>query len=196
MPGMLGKKIGMTSIFSYDGDLIPVTIIEAGPCKVLSIKTEEKSVVKSDLVENIFKPMMSQIIREVPEREVAKDSSWIYGKRTIPVMTFQINYTNLYKIENIEMLNSNKIVVIDGTVETNIEGKMTHLEEGVTYKFEKPISSRSRKIYFNFDRGLVQKSKSLTRLETAYTQEMTTPVGIQKGSIREIITNRNILELL
>jgi large subunit ribosomal protein L3 len=39
---MLGKKIGMTSIFSYDGDLIPVTIIEAGPCKVLSIKTEEK----------------------------------------------------------------------------------------------------------------------------------------------------------
>lgn len=42
MPGLIGKKIGMTSIFSADGELIPVTIVQAGPCKVVSIRTIEK----------------------------------------------------------------------------------------------------------------------------------------------------------
>lgn len=39
---MLGKKIGMTNIFNADGNLIPVTVISAGPNKVVSIKTKEK----------------------------------------------------------------------------------------------------------------------------------------------------------
>lgn len=42
MSGIIGKKLGMTSIFSKDGDVIPVTVIEAGPCTVVSIKTTEK----------------------------------------------------------------------------------------------------------------------------------------------------------
>ncbi|MBT8379374.1 MAG: 50S ribosomal protein L3 [Ignavibacteria bacterium] len=42
MPGMLGKKIGMTSIYNSDGDHIPVTVIKAEPCKVVSVKTKEK----------------------------------------------------------------------------------------------------------------------------------------------------------
>ena len=42
MSGMLGKKLGMTSIFSDDGNLIPVTAIKAGPCKIIAIKTQEK----------------------------------------------------------------------------------------------------------------------------------------------------------
>ncbi len=42
MPGLLGKKIGMTSIFSEDGKLIPVTVVEAGPCTVYGIRTKEK----------------------------------------------------------------------------------------------------------------------------------------------------------
>ncbi len=42
MPGLLGKKIGMTSVFSADGKNIPCTVIEAGPCVVTQIKTVEK----------------------------------------------------------------------------------------------------------------------------------------------------------
>ena len=41
MPGLIGKKIGMTSIFSKEGKNIPCTILEVGPCKVTQIKTEE-----------------------------------------------------------------------------------------------------------------------------------------------------------
>jgi large subunit ribosomal protein L3 len=41
MSGLLGKKIGMTRIFDEAGDMVPVTVIEAGPCYVTQIKTEE-----------------------------------------------------------------------------------------------------------------------------------------------------------
>lgn len=41
MSGLLGKKLGMTNIFEADGNNIPVTVIEAGPCKVVSIRTKE-----------------------------------------------------------------------------------------------------------------------------------------------------------
>ena len=39
---IIGKKIGMTQIFDADGKVIPVTVIEAGPCTVVQTKTEEK----------------------------------------------------------------------------------------------------------------------------------------------------------
>jgi len=40
--GILGKKLGMTQVFAEDGTLIPVTVVEAGPCVVTQIKTQEK----------------------------------------------------------------------------------------------------------------------------------------------------------
>ena len=41
MPGLLGKKLGMTSIFLADGKSVPVTVIEAGPCPVYAVKSSE-----------------------------------------------------------------------------------------------------------------------------------------------------------
>ena len=42
MPGIIGKKIGMTSVFSAEGKNLPCTVIEAGPCVVTQIRTVEK----------------------------------------------------------------------------------------------------------------------------------------------------------
>ena len=42
MPGLIGKKVGMTSVFSAEGKSIPCTVIEAGPCVVTQVKTIEK----------------------------------------------------------------------------------------------------------------------------------------------------------
>lgn len=42
MPGLIGKKIGMTSVFSVEGINIPCTVIEAGPCPVTQVRTLEK----------------------------------------------------------------------------------------------------------------------------------------------------------
>jgi len=42
MPGLIGKKIGMTSVFSAEGKNLPCTVIEVGPCVVTQVKTIEK----------------------------------------------------------------------------------------------------------------------------------------------------------
>ena len=42
MPGLLGKKIGMTSVFSAEGKNLPCTVIEVGPCVVTQVKTIDK----------------------------------------------------------------------------------------------------------------------------------------------------------
>ena len=41
MPGLIGRKIGMTSVFSADGKNVPCTVIEAGPCVVTQVKSQE-----------------------------------------------------------------------------------------------------------------------------------------------------------
>ncbi len=42
MSGLIGRKIGMSNIFNSSGELVPVTVIYAGPCKVVSVRTKEK----------------------------------------------------------------------------------------------------------------------------------------------------------
>ncbi|MDX9714894.1 MAG: 50S ribosomal protein L3 [Dissulfurispiraceae bacterium] len=65
MTGILGKKIGMTSVYTEDGIMVPVTVVEAGPCCVIQVKTVEKDGYKAVKVgfmeqrklKNITKPM-------------------------------------------------------------------------------------------------------------------------------------------
>ena len=40
--GLLGKKLGMTQLYAEDGKLVPVTVIQAGPCQVMQVKTVER----------------------------------------------------------------------------------------------------------------------------------------------------------
>jgi large subunit ribosomal protein L3 len=42
MKGIIGKKIGMSRVFDTNGDVLPVTVIEVGPCHVIQVKTKEK----------------------------------------------------------------------------------------------------------------------------------------------------------
>src|SRR6185436_17923252 len=53
---IIGKKVGMTQVFAEDGALIPVTVIQAGPCLVVQKKTSEKDgydAVQIGLVEKV-----------------------------------------------------------------------------------------------------------------------------------------------
>ena len=43
MAGLLGRKLGMTQVFSPDGNVVPVTVIEAGPCVVLEVLSEKSA---------------------------------------------------------------------------------------------------------------------------------------------------------
>ena len=87
--GIIGKKLGMTQVFDESGMLVPVTVVEAGPCVVTQIKTVESDgyegvqIAFGDVKENkITKPMKGQFarsestpkryLREVPVDDVAE----------------------------------------------------------------------------------------------------------------------------
>ena len=42
MRGLIGKKVGMTRVFDENGNIVPVTVLQAGPCMVIQIKTTQK----------------------------------------------------------------------------------------------------------------------------------------------------------
>jgi large subunit ribosomal protein L3 len=42
MNGIIGKKIGMSRVFDANGDVIPVTVVKTGPCRIIQIKTKDK----------------------------------------------------------------------------------------------------------------------------------------------------------
>ncbi len=67
MSGILGRKMGMSSVYNNDGNIVPVTVIQAGPCQVVTIKTTEKDGYQalqlgfgSRKEKNISKPVLGQ----------------------------------------------------------------------------------------------------------------------------------------
>ena len=67
MSGILGRKMGMSSVYNNDGNIVPVTVIQAGPCQVVTIKTAEKDGYQalqlgfgSRKEKNISKPILGQ----------------------------------------------------------------------------------------------------------------------------------------
>jgi 50S ribosomal protein L3, bacterial len=67
MSGIIGRKMGMSSVYNNDGNIVPVTVIQAGPCQVVTIKTAEKDGYQalqlgfgSRKEKNISKPVLGQ----------------------------------------------------------------------------------------------------------------------------------------
>jgi large subunit ribosomal protein L3 len=67
MSGIIGRKMGMSSVYNNEGNIVPVTVIQAGPCQVVTIKTTEKDGYEalqlgfgSRKEKNISKPVLGQ----------------------------------------------------------------------------------------------------------------------------------------
>ncbi|WP_337864960.1 DUF6263 family protein [Ignavibacterium sp.] len=161
-----------------------------------TLDTQTKNDIKDQMVAGVLKPMVLQVIRKMPEQKLAKDSTWSIQQPPISLMVFQINYTNKYKIKSLEKLNEDRLAVIDAGMDYNITGNNRFEERGVVYNFKKPVSTGEGTIYFNIDKGRIQKSKTKSYTETSFTFDATTPQGKQKGSRSEVVSNTSILETL
>lgn len=74
MIGIIGKKIGMTSVFTEDGSYVPCTVIEAGPCYVTVVKTHDKHGYNSVQIG----------FEEKKKKHVKKPEAGKYSKLNIP----------------------------------------------------------------------------------------------------------------
>jgi hypothetical protein len=161
-----------------------------------SVDAQQKILAAEDLTGRSIKPLITQIFREVPKQKIGVDSTWSYKRESLPVLVFQVDYENHYKLSNLELLGDDEMAVITGSVKTNVTGEQNRIERGITYNFDKPISKGTGKIYFNINKGFIQKSRTEATVQNGYKMEMPTPQGIQKARAVEITTNINVVELL
>ena len=111
MPGLIGKKIGMTSMFSEEGKNIPCTIIEAGPCTVTQIKT--KSTDGYDAVQLGFDNQKESRLSKALLGHLKKANSKAY-KKLIEVSSFD-NEVSLGDSLNVEVFEEGDFVTVTGT---------------------------------------------------------------------------------
>ncbi len=90
MIGLIGKKIGMSQIFTEDGKLVPVCMIEAGPCTIVQIKDESKDGYKAIQIafgkkKKINKPMAGHL-----KKSNCDSAKWL--------AEIKVNSTEKYKV--------------------------------------------------------------------------------------------------
>lgn len=161
-----------------------------------SLSSAEKDFLKNDMIERALKPLVVQIFREFTNKAVSKDSAWTNPQEPSKLMIFQVQNTNSYKISSIDMFNDEKIANIEAGLLTKITGNSKYVDRNITYNFKTPVTSAEGRIYFNLDKGCIQKSKTQSKIQLSYTMEISTPQGTEKGSKSETVLNTNILELL
>jgi large subunit ribosomal protein L3 len=112
MIGLIGKKIGMTQVFDGNGKKIPVTVIQAGPCRVIHRKIEEKHGYNS----------VQLGFEEVAEKKLTKPEIGHFKKHNSPfyryLREFRLKmYTDIEEGEifDVSMFVENEILEISGT---------------------------------------------------------------------------------
>ncbi len=110
MTGILGKKLGMTQIVVGSGKLIPVTVIEAGPCCVVQVKTPEK---------DGYEAVKVGFIEARKEKNITKPLKGIFKKAGIPVFRilkeFRMSGLKAGDVINAGIFNKGDIVAVSGT---------------------------------------------------------------------------------
>lgn len=89
--GILGKKLGMTQIFAADGKIIPVTVVEAGPCVVVQKKTTESDGYSAVQVG----------FDTIKEKLVNKPAKGHFAKHNVK----PVRYLREFRLDNIDALN-------------------------------------------------------------------------------------------
>lgn len=92
---IIGRKLGMTQVFSADGKVIPVTVIEAGPCPVVQVKTLERDGYAA----------VKLGFDEVAEKEINKPEAGLFKKIGIAprkvLKEFRLDDTSKYEVGSV-----------------------------------------------------------------------------------------------
>jgi large subunit ribosomal protein L3 len=107
--GLLGQKLGMTQVFLEGGRAVPVTVIEAGPCRVSQVKTTERDGYAA----------VQLAFRELPERKAAKPSKGHFAKASLPVFRYVREFLPMGEAQvgatvKVDMFSKGELVDVTG----------------------------------------------------------------------------------
>lgn len=117
MEFILGKKIGMSQIFDKDGNVVPVTVIEAGPCFITQIKTKEKDGYSAVQIgfgdkKKLTKPLQGHLKRIVSP-SFARTSISAGKSADKQELTMNFRWLKEFKIENGKDFKEGDKVMVD-----------------------------------------------------------------------------------
>ncbi len=161
-----------------------------------SVNTTQKDQLRMEMIEGVLKPLIIQIFRQLPKKSVGVDSNWSFSQPPAPMIVFKSENTTTYKLTGLEKSGNDKLAVIQAGLITKVTGDNTLTKNGVVYNFNKPKTQAGGQIYFNLSRGVIQKSKTSTKISLSFSMEMQTPKGKQKGNREEETITTNTVELL
>jgi len=158
---ILGKKIGMTQIFKEDGSVVPVTVIEAGPCAVVQKKTPENdgySAVKVGF-------------EDVKEKKLNKPERGIFIKVNVPPK----KYLREFRVDDVEKFEVGQNITVSDMFEAGDKVDVSGISKGKGFQgaIKRFGSSRGRETHgskyhrkagsmgSNTDPGRVFKGKKL-----------------------------------
>ena len=96
---IIGRKLGMTQLFSQDGKVIPVTVIEAGPCPVVQVKTLERDGYAS----------VKLGFDRVDEKKLNKPEAGLFKKTGVPAQ----KVLKEFRIDNAESMEVGSVITCD-----------------------------------------------------------------------------------
>jgi len=185
------------------GEILEVYRLEKIVNKFLSIQgvldsvtAAQKKEFQTNIAETAIKPLLQQIFRILPAKNVGKDSVWTnqYGTR---LSVFDVTNIAKYKLKDFAKLDDDRLAVIDAGLEIISKGNNKVSERGVNYDFKKPEATGSGTIYFDITKGCVVKAKTTSKLKMSMTMQMPqSPRGPMKATRNDYVENTNILELL
>lgn len=161
-----------------------------------SIKTNDRKMLLEDRKKNLLFPLVTQVIHQIPGKELKINSEWKKEPETIPFMIFKITFKDQFKVKNISRLGNDKIAEITASVRAFSTGDTTFSNKGVTYRFKNPFVTAKDDFYFNLDKGFLQKSIVEKTIRIVYSMTVPSPAGLKKGNATEIVSNKNVVELL
>jgi large subunit ribosomal protein L3 len=97
MKGIIGKKVGMSQVFDEDGKVTPVTVIQAGPCFVTSIRTAEKDGYSA----------VQLGFEEVPPENLAGGERGHLQKRSLPT----VRYLREFRVKEVDLQEGQRLTV-------------------------------------------------------------------------------------
>ncbi len=96
---IMGRKIGCTRIYNDNGEMVPVTVIEAGPCKVMNIRTSEKDGYKA----------VQLAYHAASEKDLSKPVNGYYKK----IGTDFYKYLKEFRVNDLKDIKVNDIVTVE-----------------------------------------------------------------------------------
>lgn len=93
MKGLIGRKLGMTSVFTDDGSSVPCTLIEAGPCYVTAVKTKDSDGYSA----------IQLGFTERKEKRLAVPQVKNFKKKNLPILRFLKEVRNFENAENLKV---------------------------------------------------------------------------------------------